>query len=86
MVSEGHDGVDGPWILSNAVQVSEPKNLIWTRVDQAIEQYRKTIELDPNFFAPHPVLGAAYVQKSMHKEGIAELEKAVEISPSNITF
>src|SRR5450759_2209906 len=32
MVSEGYDGVDGPWNLSNAVQVSEPKNLIWTRV------------------------------------------------------
>jgi hypothetical protein len=32
MVSEGYDSVDGPWNLSNAVQVSEPKNLIWTRV------------------------------------------------------
>jgi hypothetical protein len=25
MVSDGYDGVDGPWNLSNAVQVSEPK-------------------------------------------------------------
>jgi hypothetical protein len=32
MVSEGYDGVDGPWNLSNAVQVNEPENLIWTRV------------------------------------------------------
>jgi hypothetical protein len=34
MVSEGYDSVDGPWNLSNAVQVSEPKNLIWTRVNE----------------------------------------------------
>src|ERR1019366_5426336 len=32
MVSEGYDSLDGPWNLSNAVQVSELKNLIWTRV------------------------------------------------------
>ena len=32
MVSEDYDGVDSPWNLSNAVQVNEPKNLIWTRV------------------------------------------------------
>jgi TolB-like protein len=49
--------------------------------DQAIEQYRKTIELDPNFFLPHTFLGLAYFQKSMYKEGIAELERAVAISP-----
>jgi len=32
MVSEDYDDVDSPWNLSNAVQVNEPKNLIWTRV------------------------------------------------------
>jgi hypothetical protein len=37
MVSEGYDGVDGPWNLSNAVQVSEPKNLIWTRVTEIMQ-------------------------------------------------
>jgi len=34
MVSEDYDGVDSPWNLSNAVQVNEPKNLIWTRVNR----------------------------------------------------
>src|SRR5271165_2766144 len=33
MVSEGYDGVDSPWNLFNAVQVNEPKNSIWTRVN-----------------------------------------------------
>ena len=32
MVSEDYGGVDGPEHLSNAVQVNEPQNLIWTRV------------------------------------------------------
>jgi hypothetical protein len=32
MDSEGYGGLDGPSNLSNAVQVNEPKNLIWTRV------------------------------------------------------
>jgi tetratricopeptide (TPR) repeat protein len=54
--------------------------------DQAIEQYRKTLELDPNFFAPHTFLGWAYIQKSMYKEGVAELEKAVAITPSNMSL
>jgi serine/threonine protein kinase/tetratricopeptide (TPR) repeat protein len=54
--------------------------------DQAIEQYRKTVELEPNYFAPHTFLGVVYVQKCMHKEGIAELEKAVAISPGNISL
>jgi serine/threonine protein kinase/tetratricopeptide (TPR) repeat protein len=56
------------------------------KYDQAIEQYRKTLELDPNFFLSHTFLGWAYIQKSMYKEGIAELEKAVAISSSNLSL
>jgi hypothetical protein len=39
MVSEGYDSLDGPWNLSNAVQVSELKNLIWTRVNLNIKPF-----------------------------------------------
>jgi tetratricopeptide (TPR) repeat protein len=39
--------------------------------------------LDPNFFPALFDLGLAYVQKSIYKEGIAELEKAVAILPGN---
>jgi tetratricopeptide (TPR) repeat protein len=49
--------------------------------DQAIEQARKTLELHPNYTAMHWVLGLAYVQKSMYKEGIAEFQKILVISP-----
>jgi len=54
--------------------------------DLAIEQYRKTLELDSSFGLPHSLLGAAYVEKSIFKEGIAELERAVAILPSNISL
>jgi tetratricopeptide (TPR) repeat protein len=47
--------------------------------DQAIEQERKTLDLDPNFVMAHFYLGLTYV----HKQAIAELEKAVAISPGN---
>ena len=45
--------------------------------DQAIEQERKTLELDPNYVPAHRTLGMAYVQKSMYKEATAEFEKAL---------
>jgi hypothetical protein len=47
MVSEGYDGVDSPWNLSNAVQVNEPKNSIWTRVTGDVKsvQYRADSDL-----------------------------------------
>jgi tetratricopeptide (TPR) repeat protein len=51
-----------------------------------VEQSRKTIILDP-FFAPaHYVLGQAFVQKHSYKEGIAELQKAIELSPGSTAF
>jgi eukaryotic-like serine/threonine-protein kinase len=43
--------------------------------DQAIEQYRKTLELAANPVF-HSSLGYAYLQKSMYKEALAEFEKS----------
>jgi tetratricopeptide (TPR) repeat protein len=51
--------------------------------DQAVEQLRKTLELDANFGPAHYYLGMAYVQKSMVKEGIEEFEKVLAISPGD---
>ena len=48
--------------------------------DRAIEQLRKTIELDPNFVASYLYLGFAYEQKGMNDAAIAEFSKAVAIS------
>lgn len=44
--------------------------------DLAIEQLQKTLEMDPGFALTREYLGTAYVEKRMHKEGMAECEKA----------
>ena len=48
--------------------------------DAAIQQSRKTLELDPNFGLAHNHLGQAYLQKRMVTEAISELQKAVTLS------
>ena len=44
--------------------------------DKAIDQYRKTLELDANFSLARWGLGGAYDRKGMHKEAVAEWQKA----------
>jgi adenylate cyclase len=51
--------------------------------DQAIEQERKTLDIDPNYMNAHRTLGMAYVQKSMYKEATTEFEKALVTNPGN---
>ncbi|MDE3135994.1 MAG: tetratricopeptide repeat protein, partial [Acidobacteriota bacterium] len=48
--------------------------------DQAIEQLRTTVEMDPRFALANMVLGEAYEQKGQERKAIAELEKAVSNS------
>jgi tetratricopeptide (TPR) repeat protein len=43
--------------------------------DQAIEQLRRTIDMDANFPLAHLFLGLAYEQKGMFEEAIAEFQK-----------
>jgi len=47
---------------------------------KSIRQSFKTIEMDPNFPLAHNQLGLAYLEKHMHGEAIAELQKAVQLS------
>jgi serine/threonine protein kinase/tetratricopeptide (TPR) repeat protein len=49
--------------------------------DQVIEQEQLTLDMDPNFAFVHMQLCLAYFQKSMYKEGIAECEKELVVSP-----
>ena len=49
--------------------------------DQAIEQFQKTLELDKGFPAPNAFLPAAYEQKGMYSEAIAEFKKANPLPP-----
>jgi eukaryotic-like serine/threonine-protein kinase len=47
--------------------------------DQAIDQFQKTLELDPNFLPPHNFLPAAYEQKGMFEEAIAGFQRAITV-------
>lgn len=46
------------------------------RYDQSIEQSRKVIEMDPNFFLAHYTVGLASVQKGDFDQTIVEFQKA----------
>ena len=42
--------------------------------------------MDPYFAPAHYVLGQAFVQKHRYNEAIAELQKAIELSPGSTAF
>jgi TolB-like protein/Flp pilus assembly protein TadD len=48
--------------------------------DQAAQQLRETLKMDPNFAQAHYYLGRTYEQKGMFAEAIAELQQAVSLS------
>jgi tetratricopeptide (TPR) repeat protein len=49
--------------------------------DEAIQQFERTFELDPNFILAHHWLGLAYEQKGMHREAIGESRKVADVLP-----
>ena len=51
--------------------------------DEAIIEYRKAIELNPNYTETHDNLGMAYGKKGMYDEAIIEYKKAIEINPDD---
>ena len=50
---------------------------------QAIQSYRRAIELNPNFDEAHHQLGFVYLHIGMLDKGQQEIEKALEINPGN---
>ena len=50
--------------------------------DEAINEHKKVIEINPNYADAHNNLGAAYGKKRMDDEAIAEFKKAIEINPN----
>ncbi len=52
------------------------------RIDEAIAQYEKSIELDPDFPEIQSNLGAALADRGQLDEAIAHFRKALEISPN----
>lgn len=50
------------------------------RFDEAIEQCRKTLEMDPSFSLTHSLLGRLYLAKGMYREALPEIEKYAELN------
>jgi tetratricopeptide (TPR) repeat protein len=44
--------------------------------DRAIEQCRKTLELDPDYVSAHDCLGEGYLAKGMYEQAIPEFQRA----------
>jgi len=51
--------------------------------DQAMEEYRRTIEIDPAFPLAHTYLGRAYIQKGDFKAGLVECQTAARLSENS---
>ncbi len=56
-------------------------NYFARRLDRAIEQLRKTIELDRNFVVAHQWLGRALELQGLYEEAISHLRTALALSP-----
>jgi tetratricopeptide (TPR) repeat protein len=50
------------------------------RYDEAIEQYNKTLELDPKYPAVHDYLADAYAGKGAYKEAVTAEQKSLSLS------
>jgi tetratricopeptide (TPR) repeat protein len=52
----------------------------------AVQQSRKTLEMDSNFAIGHYELGQALEQKHLHEEAITEFQRAIELSGHSGAF
>jgi tetratricopeptide (TPR) repeat protein len=53
------------------------------RYDEALRVAKPVTELDPHYARARATLGWAYLKKGMSEQGLAELERAVALSPGN---
>lgn len=54
------------------------------RYDEAIDQARRTLEMDPGFALAHHIRGMAYLEKHQYAEGITELQAAVRLGRADL--
>jgi TolB-like protein len=68
--------------LSLIVGSSIGLSLYWSqRYDQAIDEFRKTLEIDSNFAEGHFFFGLPYEEKAMFAEAAEEFQQALRLSP-----
>lgn len=71
-----------PLSLPNNAEVV--RSLYYARqYDQALEQGRKALQLDPNYYRTHFWLARVYAQKKMYNEAIAESSKVLKAMPGS---
>src|SRR5436190_52290 len=66
-------------LLQDPLSLVNNTTVGWTlyhahRFDEAIEQYRKTLNLDESFSMAHCTLGMALAQKHLYQEALAEFD------------
>lgn len=52
-------------------------------LNKAISEFRKAVEMKPDFKEAYGNLGLAYLEKKMYDEAIAQFSKVIELDPSN---
>jgi tetratricopeptide (TPR) repeat protein len=54
--------------------------------DAAVEQYLRTLDIDPDFWVAHLFLGQAYAQQARYEDAIAELQRSpTSLGPHPLT-
>ena len=93
-----HEAMEQIQRAEEAAQETDPRSLVVIRAvlaqalyyarqyDHSIEESKKAIELDPNWFMTYFHLARAYEQKGMYVEAITELEKAHTAFPNVLLF
>ena len=56
------------------------------RTEEALQIATQVTDLDPHFATARATLGWAYLQNAMPEQGLAELERAVSLSPDSTLF
>jgi TolB-like protein/tetratricopeptide (TPR) repeat protein len=56
------------------------------RYDEAVQQSKKTLEMDTNFAVGHFELGQAFVQRQLYDQAIAEFQRAIELAGRSGAF
>ena len=54
------------------------------RIDEAIANYRKCVELGPGYYVAHTNLGRLLLRKGLHADAAVEFRRALEIEPRHV--
>lgn len=54
------------------------------RLDEAIAEFQRSVEVDPEYAAAHFNLAYAYDQRQRFDEAIAQYKKALQLEPNNL--